>query len=42
VFQLFEKLVGEGKTILMVTHDTNFAHCSTRTLEIVDGQILKA
>lgn len=42
IFGIFEELIRLGKTILMVTHDTNFAHRSTRTLEIVDGQILKA
>lgn len=40
IFKLFEELVRQGKTILMVTHDRNFAQRSTRTLEIVDGQIL--
>lgn len=42
IFGIFEELIRLGKTILMVTHDTNFAHRSTRTLEIIDGQILKA
>jgi len=42
IFGIFEELIRLGKTILMVTHDMNLAHRSTRTLEIVDGQILKA
>jgi putative ABC transport system ATP-binding protein len=42
IFSIFENLVEIGKTIFMVTHDTNFADRSTRTLEIVDGQILNS
>jgi putative ABC transport system ATP-binding protein len=40
IFEIFEKLVKKGKTILMVSHDMNFASRSTRTLEIADGRIL--
>ena len=40
IFEIFEKLVKKGKTILMVSHDMNFAGRSTRTLEIADGRIL--
>lgn len=40
IFEIFEKLVLKGKTILMVSHDMNFASRSTRTLEIADGRIL--
>ncbi len=39
VFHLFENLVGEGKTILMVTHDDDMARRVTRTVTIADGQI---
>ena len=39
VFHLFENLVGEGKTILMVTHDDDMAQRVTRTVTIADGQI---
>ena len=39
VFHLFENLVGEGKTILMVTHDEDMARRVTRTVTIADGQI---
>lgn len=42
IFSIFENLVKLGKTVLMVTHDTNFASRSTRTLEIVDGKILNS
>ncbi len=40
VFHLFEELVGNGKTILMVTHDDDLAERATRTVTIADGQIL--
>ena len=39
VFQLFEKLVDGGKTILMVTHDEDLARRVTRAVTIADGQI---
>ena len=41
IFDLFEKLVAEGKTFLMVTHDHDLAHRVTRTLTITDGLISK-
>lgn len=40
VFQLFRKLVNNGKTILMVTHDDDFARRVDRTVIIADGQVL--
>jgi putative ABC transport system ATP-binding protein len=40
IFQLFEKLVGEGKTIVMVTHDRELARQVTRTVTLADGQIV--
>jgi ABC-type lipoprotein export system ATPase subunit len=40
VFQLFRKLVVEGKTILMVTHDDDFARRVDRTVIIADGKVL--
>jgi ABC-type antimicrobial peptide transport system, ATPase component len=40
IFRIFETLVAQGKTILMVSHDMNFAKRSTRTLEIADGRVL--
>lgn len=40
IFKIFEDLVAQGKTLLMVSHDMNFASRSTRTLEIADGRIL--
>ncbi len=40
VFQMFDKLVREGKTILMVTHDISQARRVDRTLLIADGEIV--
>ena len=40
VFQVFEKLVDEGKTILMVTHDRDLASRVTRVVHIADGEIV--
>ncbi len=39
VFQLFEAVVREGKTILMVTHDRDLAKRVTRTIVLADGEI---
>ena len=41
VFRLFENLVDEGKTILMVTHDRDLAERVTRTVIIADGEIIE-
>jgi ABC-type lipoprotein export system ATPase subunit len=40
VFELFEKMVAGGKTILMVTHDTDLAKRVTRAVVVADGQIV--
>ncbi|MHB8841309.1 MAG: ABC transporter ATP-binding protein [Candidatus Aquicultor sp.] len=40
VFQLFMKLVEQGKTILMVTHDNDLAKRVTRAITIADGEIV--
>jgi len=39
IFQIFEKLVEQGKTIVMVTHDESFASRFSRHLQIVDGEV---
>ena len=39
VFTLFEQLVDQGKTILMVTHDDDLARRATRFITIADGQV---
>ncbi len=40
IFALFEQLVDDGKTILMVTHDTDLADRVQRTLTIADGELV--
>jgi putative ABC transport system ATP-binding protein len=40
VFQVFERLVEKGKTILMVTHDNSLAPRFSRHLYIQDGEIV--
>ena len=40
VFHLFESLVDQGKTILMVTHDNELARRVRRTITIADGEIV--
>jgi len=37
VFALFERLAGMGKTVLMVTHDSDLARRSGRQIHIADG-----
>jgi ABC-type lipoprotein export system ATPase subunit len=39
ILQIFEKLVAQGKTIVMVTHDESFTPRFTRRLQIVDGVV---
>jgi putative ABC transport system ATP-binding protein len=41
VFALFARLVSQGKTILMVTHDRDLAQKVTRTVVISDGEIIE-
>jgi len=40
IFQLFESLVAEGKTILMVTHDNELAARVPRAITLADGRIV--
>jgi putative ABC transport system ATP-binding protein len=40
VFQLFESLVAQGKTILMVTHDHEMAKRVSRSVVVADGQVV--
>ena len=41
IFTLFESLVAQGKTILMVTHDHNLAKRVSRTIIISDGEVIE-
>lgn len=40
VFKLFERLTSEGKTIVMVTHDSSLARRVARTILIADGEVV--
>jgi putative ABC transport system ATP-binding protein len=40
IFRIFERLAGQGKTIIMVTHDQNLAPRFSRWVQISDGEIL--
>jgi putative ABC transport system ATP-binding protein len=40
IFQMFERLVEQGKTIVMVTHDNSLAPRFTRRVHIADGEIV--
>jgi ABC-type lipoprotein export system ATPase subunit len=40
VFEMFKKLVAEGKTIIIVTHDSALAKRAERTALIADGEIV--
>jgi len=40
VFQLFKDLVSQGKTIIVVTHDSGLAKRTNRTALIADGEIV--
>ncbi len=39
IFKIFLDLVAAGKTVIMVTHDRSLAQRTTRTLQIVDGEL---
>jgi putative ABC transport system ATP-binding protein len=40
IFHLFEQLVIDGKTVVMVTHDNDLARRAGRAITVVDGQIV--
>ena len=40
IYKLFEELVDNGKTILMVTHDNDLASRVTRAITLADGKIV--
>jgi CRP-like cAMP-binding protein len=39
VFDLFEDLINQGKTIVMVTHDNDLARRASRAVIVVDGEV---
>jgi putative ABC transport system ATP-binding protein len=40
IFEIFESLVHQGRTIIMVTHDASFARRFTRLVWLADGQVV--
>ena len=40
IFKLFESLIDQGKTIVMVTHDNSLAYRFTHLLRIADGELI--
>lgn len=42
VFDIFEQLAKEGRTIIVVTHDMDFARRAWRNIHIVDGKVQEA
>ncbi len=42
VFTLFEELVSQGKTFVMVTHDVGLAHRIPRVIEVLDGELYES
>ncbi len=40
MFKLFENLAADGKTVVMVTHDSSLARRVSRTVLIVDGEVV--
>jgi putative ABC transport system ATP-binding protein len=40
IFHLFEELVEQGKTVVMVTHDNDLARRAGRSVLVADGQIV--
>lgn len=40
IFRLFQDLAAQGKTVVMVTHDTDLARRAGRAITVADGQIV--
>jgi ABC-type lipoprotein export system ATPase subunit len=40
IFELFSRLASQGKTIVMVTHDSDFARVVDRSIIVADGEII--
>jgi putative ABC transport system ATP-binding protein len=41
VLRVFERLVAQGKTVVLVTHDPDIAQRGTRTIQLADGRITR-
>jgi len=42
ILDIFRRLMAEGRTIVLITHDTSVASCADRTLVLDDGRIAPA
>ena len=42
VFRLFEALVGEGKTLIVVTHEREVSQWANRVVTLADGEVTRA
>ena len=42
IFELFENLVAQGKTFVMVTHDVGLAKRIPRVIEVLDGELFES
>jgi len=40
IMKVFEEILQEGKTIIMATHDSTLAAHFTKTIHIMDGEII--
>jgi putative ABC transport system ATP-binding protein len=40
IYEIFDRLIGQGKTILMVSHDRSLSKRVERVVELADGQIV--
>jgi putative ABC transport system ATP-binding protein len=40
IYEIFDRLIGQGKTILMVSHDRSLSKRVARVVELADGQIV--
>jgi putative ABC transport system ATP-binding protein len=41
VLDVFEELVAQGKTLVLVTHDPDIIHRATRAIRLADGEIVE-
>jgi putative ABC transport system ATP-binding protein len=41
IWNIFEELVRQGKTIIMVTHDNDLAQRAARMLQLADGKVIR-
>jgi putative ABC transport system ATP-binding protein len=41
IYRIFDKLVAQGKTVIIVTHDATMARLFSRVVRIADGKLVK-